>query len=213
MKRALLLAAAAMVAVGAFVGVFAVTRHTSSTNRIGEVAPSGPYRGSEPPAGIRIPDVTLPDYRGRLVGLRGLNGKITVLTFLDSKCTDSCPVIASLIGQTWPKLTAAEKQQVAAHAISVNPHTDTPGSVRKFLAARRATGVLDWLVAPVKRMRPVWHAFGVLPSLDAGSDDIHSADVRVFDRRGIWVSTLHAGVDLTPANLAHDIRLAMKRTS
>ena len=58
-------------------------------------------------------------------------------------------------------------------------------------------------------MRPVWHAFGVLPAVDTGNDDVHSADVRVFDRQGEWVSNLHAGVDLTPANLAHDIRLAL----
>ena len=30
-------------------------------------------------------------------------------------------------------------------------------------------------------MRPVWHAFGVLPAVDTGNDDVHSADVRVFD--------------------------------
>jgi hypothetical protein len=34
--------------------------------------------------------------------------------------------------------------------------------------------------------------------------------VRIFDRRGIWVSTLHAGIDLTPANLVHDIRAALR---
>ena len=33
---------------------------------------------------------------------------------------------------------------------------------------------------------------------------------RIFDRGGIWVSTLHAGVDLTPMNLAHDIRVALR---
>ena len=58
-------------------------------------------------------------------------------------------------------------------------------------------------------MRPVWKDFGVLPATRTGSDDIHSADVRIFDRRGTWVSTLHAGIDLTPANLVHDIRIAL----
>jgi hypothetical protein len=37
---------------------------------------------------------------------------------------------------------------------------------------------------------------------------MHSAPVRVYDGRGRWRSTLHPGVDLTPANLAHDLRLA-----
>jgi hypothetical protein len=38
---------------------------------------------------------------------------------------------------------------------------------------------------------------------------MHSAPVRIYDREGRWRSTLHAGVDLTPANLAHDIGLAL----
>jgi len=36
--------------------------------------------------------------------------------------------------------------------------------------------------------------------------------VRVIDRRGIWVATQHAGVDLTPSNLAHDALEALKRS-
>ena len=62
-------------------------------------------------------------------------------------------------------------------------------------------------------MRPVWKDFRVLPATQTGSDNIHSADVRIFDRQGTWVSSLHAGVDLTPANLVHDIRAAMRSGS
>jgi hypothetical protein len=50
----------------------------------------------------------------------------------------------------------------------------------------------------------------VLPALDSGSSDIHSAPVRVYDRGGVWVSTQNAGADLTPENLAHDLRLALE---
>jgi hypothetical protein len=28
-------------------------------------------------------------------------------------------------------------------------------------------------------------------------------------RQGFWVSSLHPGVDLTPENFAHDVRLAL----
>lgn len=45
---------------------------------------------------------------------------------------------------------------------------------------------------------------------ETGNADTHSADVRVFDRNGKWVATLHAGADLTPANLAHDITTALE---
>ena len=91
----------------------------------------------------------------------------------------------------------------------MQPRLDTPASIRRFLRIRHALGVLDFLIGSVEQLRPVWKAFHVLPAVDTGSADIHSADVRVFDRDGIWVSTMHVGVDLTPANLVHDIRLAL----
>jgi len=208
MRRHLLL-----VVLGALVAAGAVVAGVLSASRTGASpeaqSPAGAYRGSEPPP-IRIADVTLRSYRGNAVNLRAQEGKVIVLTFLDSKCSDTCPIIAAVIGRTWPLLTPAEKARVRVYAISVNPLVDTPSSVQRFLAARRAAAAIDWLVGPVTRMRPVWHAFGVLPATETGNNDLHSADVRVFDRRGTWMSTQHAGVDLSPANLAHDIRLALK---
>jgi cytochrome oxidase Cu insertion factor (SCO1/SenC/PrrC family) len=214
MKRSLVLIAFAAAAAGAVVAVLAAT-HTDSSrpHRVGVAGNAGPYRGTQPPSGIRIPKVTLTSYRGGRVSLRNQGGRVLVVTFLDSRCTDTCPTIGAVIGRTWPSLTSAEKRQVRAYAISVNPRADTRARVRRFLAARHALGALDWLTGSIPRMRPVWHAFGVLPAVDTGNDNVHSADVRVFDRHGQWVSNLHAGVDLTAANLAHDIRLALESRS
>jgi cytochrome oxidase Cu insertion factor (SCO1/SenC/PrrC family) len=208
--RLLMVALSAVVVAGALVGALLATSRSGASQPERREAQ---YRGSEPPPGIRIPNVTLPSYRGGTVNLRTQQERVVVITFLDSKCTDTCPIIAALIGRTWPLLTANEKAQVRIYAISVNPHVDTPRSVRRFLAARHALIALDWLVAPVRKMRPVWHDFAVLPATETGNNDVHSADVRVFDRRGTWVSNLHAGVDLTPANLVHDIRLALSAGS
>jgi cytochrome oxidase Cu insertion factor (SCO1/SenC/PrrC family) len=206
-RRLLVVVLGTLVLAGVLTGVLLATSRSGAS----QSAPGqGPYRGSRPPSGIRIANVSLPSYRGGVVDLRAQQGRVVVLTFLDSKCTDACPIIAAVVAHTWPLLRANEKAQVRAIGISVNPLVDTPSSVRTFLAARRAQAALDWLVAPVKQMRPVWKAFHVLPATQTGSDDIHSADVRIFDRRGIWVSTLHAGIDLTPANLVHDIRAAMR---
>jgi cytochrome oxidase Cu insertion factor (SCO1/SenC/PrrC family) len=141
--------------------------------------------------------------------MSNLRGKVILVTFLDSKCTESCPIIAAVIAIALHRLTPRERQQVEAIAITVQPHLDTPASVRRFLRARRALGVLDFLIGSVQRLRPVWKAYGVLPAVDTGSADIHSASVRVFNREGIWVSNMHTAVDLTPTNLVHDIRTAL----
>jgi acetylornithine deacetylase/succinyl-diaminopimelate desuccinylase-like protein len=55
----------------------------------------------------------------------------------------------------------------------------------------------------------VWREFGILPSHQTGDSNLHSVPVRVYDAEGRWRSTLHPGVDLSAANLAHDLKTAL----
>jgi cytochrome oxidase Cu insertion factor (SCO1/SenC/PrrC family) len=167
------------------------------------------YRGSQPPGLITLPDFTLPDHTGAIVSSRQLEGKVALITFLDSQCTEACPIIASQIARALERLQPKERAQVTAVAISTDPDEDTPAAVREFLHKNRAEGTLRYLVAPVGRLRPVWEDFQIAASFDTGIDTLHSAPVRIYDRELAWVSTLHAGADLTPENLAHDVRLAL----
>lgn len=172
--------------------------------RSGDNAPD--YRGSQPPARITLPDFTLPDYTGREVSAESLRGKVVLVTFLDSQCTESCPIIASQIARAWDRLSAEERREIVPIAISTDPDEDSPASVRDFLRRNRAEGKLRYLVAPVPELRPVWEAFQISASFDTGIDTLHSAPLRIYDREGVWVSTLHAGADLTTENLLHDVR-------
>ena len=170
---------------------------------------SGAYRGSQPPAHMTLPRFTLPDHEGEPVSSQELRGKVVLVTFLDSQCTEACPIIASQIARTLDGLAPDEQAQVSPIAISTDPEEDTAEAVRSFLEKNRAVGRLRYLVAPVGRLRPLWEDFQILASLDSGVDTLHSAPVRIYDRDGVWVSTLHAGADLTMENLAHDLRVAL----
>lgn len=173
----------------------------------------GLYRGSEPPARIALPDFDLPSYDGGRVSAAELRGRVVLLTLLDSQCTDACPILASVIARTVDRLRPEEREAVRAVAVSGDPAEDTPASVRRFLAARRAEGRLDYLVGEERELRPLWTALQVLPSLDTGRDTLHSAPLRIYDRDGVWVATLHAGADLSEENLLHDIRTALAADS
>jgi protein SCO1 len=166
------------------------------------------YRGGSPPEGIELPAFSLPDQRGSLLSADDLDGKVTAVTFLDTQCTEACPVIASAIGLSLGRLADDQREDVVVLAISVDPAEDTPESVRAFLERNRAAS-LRYLVAPEPEMRPVWQAFQVTASADSGSDNLHSAPVRIYDRDGVWVSTLNAGVDLDVETLAHDLGVAL----
>lgn len=171
------------------------------------------YRGSEPPGGIAMPDFSLRDHDGQPVRSSDLRGRVTILTFLDSQCTESCPLIAWTVARSIDSLGPAERSEVRAVAITTDPAEDSRTAVRRFLARNRAVGRLAYVGGgePEHELRRVWKSFYVLSSLESGRDALHSAPVRIYDRSGTWVATLHAGADLTERNLLHDIRVALRR--
>jgi protein SCO1/2 len=156
-----------------------------------------------------LPTFELRNYSGEVIRSSDLEGKALAVTFLETQCEEACPLIASHIGAALQLLGEEERASVAAVAISTHPEDDTPESVQRFLRDHRAEGPLLYLVGSERELRPVWTSFNVLPALDSGDANTHSAPVRIFDRSGEWVSALHAGADLSPANLAHDLRSAL----
>lgn len=159
------------------------------------------FRGSQPPEGLEMPGAAYsvaPE----------LQGKAAAVTFLDTQCTEACPIIAAQIGEAI-RLLGDDRSRVLAVAFSVDPVNDTPARISSFLARYRTQDELRYVDGPVAELRPVWKGFKILPSADTGNSNMHSAPVRVYDADGRWRSTLHPGVDLTPANLAHDLEAAL----
>ncbi len=159
------------------------------------------FRGTQPPEGLTMPDAAYavaPELRGKTVAV----------TFLDTQCTEACPVVAAQIGDAI-RLLGDDRSRVAAVAFSVDPIHDTPAGIRAFLSRFRAQGQIRYVDGAVSELRPVWKGFQIQPSIDTGDSNLHSVPVRVYDAEGRWRSTLHPGVDLTPANLANDLEAAL----
>ena len=173
---------------------------------------AGPYRGSEPPGRNLLPVFRLPTVDGGIVRSRDLRGRVVVTAFVDSACKESCPIIVAAVAAGLRRLAPGTRRQVVTLAISVDPKVDTPRHVRAFLRARHAEREVRYVVAREGTIRPTWAAFHILPAVDSGNAAIHSAGVRIFDRDGVWVSTLRAGLDLTAATLAHDVETALTRS-
>jgi len=170
------------------------------------------YRGSRPPGGMKAADFRLRSYTGQEVSMGALRDKVLVLTFLDAQCKESCPVIAATAPRALARLDAEDRGRVAFVAISTDPREDTPAAVRGFLRRYGAEGTLEYLIGPESSVRRAWQDYGVLASEATGSDTMHSAPVRIYAPGGEWVSSLGAGADLSPRNLAHDIEAALDTT-
>src|SRR5919202_1502950 len=108
-----LLAAAALVAILAAVAVAL----SGGGARTGAGGFDGALRPAMPPR-----DFTLTDQDGRRVSTRALRGRVVVVTFLYSTCTDTCPIVAQQIAGAMDRLG----HDVPALAVSVDPAHDTP---------------------------------------------------------------------------------------
>jgi protein SCO1 len=191
-------------------GSFAVARQEGPVGG-GVAGPSsGPYRGSEVGPKLLLPKFTLQEWNGKRVSSEQLRDKVVLVTFLETRCREACPIIADQIGLGLQRLRPAERAKVYALAVSTHPGDDTPANVREFLRVHRVQDRLHYLIGSERQLRPVWNSFYVLAAFDTGDANTHSASVRIFNGRGRWVSTLHPRVDLTPSNLAHDVRIVLR---
>lgn len=210
MKWMIIGATALLIAAGGLAAALTRNEGGSGAGAAFEKPDQGPYRGSEPPGRIELEPFSLRSYRGGNVSAAQLRRKVVALTFLESNCKEACPIIAVDIARGIDMLTPAERGHVRAIAISTHPGDDTAANVRRFLAKRHAIGRLDYLIGTEAQLRPVWERYHVLSALDSGDADTHSASVHIYNRDGAWASSLHPGIDLTPENLVHDLRVALK---
>ena len=136
-------------------------------------------------AGARpAPPFALRDQRGTLVSLRALRGRPVLLTFLDSRCRQECPVAGRELGSILRRLPAAQRPVVIV--VSVDPRGDTPAGIRQALAHWQLDGPwrVHWLNAPTRTaLARVWRAYGVVVQ-PATNDIVHSLALYLIDRNG-----------------------------
>lgn len=80
------------------------------------------------------PPFSLTDQHGRRVALADLRGKVAIVTFLFTQCTDVCPVLPQVLARVDQYLSDADRARVAYVGISIDAHRDTPARLREFIA-------------------------------------------------------------------------------
>lgn len=151
------------------------------------------------PAGSTpAPEFRLHDQTGALVDLAAYRGQVVVVAFLDSHCTQACPVEGAQLAMAQRRLGTGV--QFVLMVVSVAPHGDTPESVQEFARARGWAGDWHWLLGSRPELAPVWKAYGVSVAL-SGDDIAHSLGVFLIDRQGFERAILTGD----PATLAQDV--------
>lgn len=157
------------------------------------------FEGSVMPDGVRAPDFTLRDQDGEPIRMRDFRGGPTIVTFLYTRCDESCPPQAQQIKAALDELG----RDVPTLAVSVDPAQDDPASARHFLAEQGMTGRMEFVLGSRLELGRVWKGFAIQPQL---SDAEHQARIALVDARGFQ----RVGFPLaqaTPDAIAHDVRV------
>jgi protein SCO1/2 len=143
-------------------------------------------------AGVRpstIRSLALTDQAGRQFTLANAGHRVTALTFIATRCTDTCPLSEALFA-TLAREIRRERIDAGLVMLTLDPAYDTP-----FVLARRAMELdaaapafrLAW--APAPAMREIERAFGVEVAFENGIPDAHTALIYVLDAGGSLART------------------------
>jgi protein SCO1/2 len=161
------------------------------------------YRGSavvDPPV---APEFSLRDQSGQLVKLSASRGRWAVVTFLYTHCPDVCPLIATQLNQALHRLGPL---QLEVFAVSVDPRGDTPGAVKRFVAARRLLPQFHYLTGSAAELRRIWRAYHIAVDPDSNSTAVLHSQLEILIDPG-GREKLFYDARLKAADLVHDLRL------
>ena len=185
----------------AIAGVLVADRGSSGTAPAAAETTS-PFDGPTMPPGLRAKNFSLVDQNGHRVTLSEYRGRVVVLTFIHSLCHDTCPFMVEQIKGALNDLPN-DGRGIPAIGVSVQPGQDTVHNRRAFLARHEMTGRMAFVNGPLSAMRRVWHAYAIQPVTPKVD---HSTFVLLIDKRG-YERVGYAADQLTPEDLAHDIRV------
>jgi protein SCO1 len=137
--------------------------------------------------GNALGDIPLVDQNGSAFHLRDLAGHPAAITFVATRCQDTCPIVNAVFSRL-----AQTGTRVPLVTISLDPAYDTPFVMASFAREMQArTPVWRFLTGRPADIARVLHAFGV--TLERGKDgvpDAHSDFIYVLDHRGQLAKTL-----------------------
>jgi cytochrome oxidase Cu insertion factor (SCO1/SenC/PrrC family) len=131
------------------------------------------------------PDFRLVSQSGQPVSLRSLRGKVTLLTFLDPRCTTDCPVATEL--KEAGVLLGGSDDQVEFVAIAASQFHYDLASVKALDRQEGMDTVPNWLflTGSATQLQQVWGRYGIFVShMAPGASSVMRDLVFVIDKNG-----------------------------
>ena len=169
----------------------------------------------------RMPEFSLVDQTGAPVGSGSLAGRVTLLDFVYTHCTDACPLLSATFQQTQRKLADGKLlgSKVMLISLSVDPQHDTPPVLAEYGQQFKAepsgwkllTGEWDQVYDVVTGLKVATRPPRPAPGAPApgGTELAHSTRIVLIDTEH-QVRAYLEGIDSTPDDLVKAAKRLLK---
>jgi len=167
--------------------------------------------------GEQVPDIPLVNQNGKTINLQQFKGKAVLITFIDTQCTDDCPIITGLFG----KVNALLRDDPGAYAnsklvsVSIDPKFDTPPVLHRYgmqYLHGDSGGFAHWEFADLTpmRLKRLAAAFGVMYAPSSDGDIVHTMQTALIATDGT-VAQLWPGDKWDPKVIAKAVEAASQK--
>jgi cytochrome oxidase Cu insertion factor (SCO1/SenC/PrrC family) len=132
--------------------------------------------------GVRAPDFRLVNQFGQQMALSQFRGKVVVLAFVDSECTNICPLTTASMLEA-KQLLGTAGSQVQLLGVDANPHATSVSDVMAYSRAHNMVNQWDFLTGSLPQLQATWRGFHIAVQIERGMID-HTPALFVIDAHG-----------------------------
>jgi protein SCO1/2 len=151
------------------------------------------------------PEFALTSQDGAEVKLADLRGKVVAVTFIFTRCTDTCPVLTPMMSFVQDRLGSDFGTKIAFVSITVDPERDTSEVLKEYGEAF-GTNFAGWffLTGSPPAIADVVRRYGVFAAKRENGNVDHTFLTSIIDRRGV-LRVQYLGVRFDPEEFRLDL--------
>jgi len=155
------------------------------------------------------PAFTLTDQDGRRFSLSDAKGKVAIVTFIFTTCSDTCPLLTAKLVGIQRNLGAAGGGLVVA-AITVDPLQDTPETLKKYAQAYGADPkAFVFLTGSIPQVESVARRYAVFRKANGKGGLDHTFLTSLIDRKGV-LRVQYIGTRFDPDEFRRDVQSLLR---
>jgi cytochrome oxidase Cu insertion factor (SCO1/SenC/PrrC family) len=146
-------------------------------------------------SGKLAPDFNLIDQFGHPATLSGMHGREVVLAFIDSRCTDICPLTANVMYTARSRLGGTTANQVELVAINANPTATSVDEVQSWSIKHGMLHQWLFLTGTAKQLQSVYQQYNFYDQVAPSGAVEHDPETLIIDASGrerLYFETLNS---------------------